>query len=81
MRVIELFAKKALEASVRIGLPQDLACVSEAVERPEFAAAVGLAIMAAEDQAYMATPGKPQKKAKKAKKQGPGLFKKIFSKF
>lgn len=81
MRDIELFAKKALEASVRIGIPQDLAGVSEAVERPEFAAAVGLAMMAAEDQAYMITPGKPQKKAKKAKKQGPGLFKKIFSKF
>ena len=81
MRDIELFAKKALEASVRIGTPQDLAGVSEAVERPEFAAAVGLAIMAAEDQAYMSTPGKPQKKAKKAKKQAPSLFKKIFSKF
>ena len=81
MRDIELFAKKALEASVRIGIPQNLAGVSEAVERPEFAAAVGLAMMAAEDQAYMMTPGKPQKKAKKAKKEGGNIFKKIFSKF
>lgn len=81
MRDIELFAKKALEASVRIGIPQDLAGVSEAVERPEFAAAVGLAMMAAEDQTYMVTPTKSKKKAKKPKKEGPGLFKKIFSKF
>lgn len=81
MRDIEVFAKKALEASVRIGIPQDLAGVSEAVERPEFAAAVGLAIMAAEDQTYMVNPTKPKKKAKKPKKEGPGLFKKIFSKF
>lgn len=81
MRDIELFAKKALEASVKIGIPQDLAGVSEAVERPEFAAAVGLAMMAAEDQTYMVTPTKSKKKAKKPKKEGPGLFKKIFSKF
>ena len=81
MRDIELFAKKALEASVRIGIPQNLAGVSEAVERPEFAAAVGLAMIAAEDQAYAIKPVKSQKKAKKPKKEGPGLFKKIFSKF
>ena len=82
MRDIELFAKKALEASVKIGIPQDLSGVSEAVERPEFAAAVGLAMMAAEDQAYAVVPGKPQKKAKKkAKKEGGNIFKKIFSKF
>ena len=82
MRDIELFAKKALEASVRIGIPQNLAGVSEAVERPEFAAAVGLAMMAAEDQAYsISTPQKSAKKSKKAKKQGPGFLKKIFSKF
>lgn len=81
MRDIELFAKKALEASVKIGIPQNLAGVSEAVERPEFAAAVGLAMIAAEDQAYGNTPEKSSKKPKKAKKEGPGFFKKIFSKF
>ena len=81
MRDIELFAKKALEASVKIGVPQDLSGVSEAVERPEFAAAVGLAQMAAEDQAYAVKPSKPQKKSKKPKKEGGNIFKKIFSKF
>lgn len=81
MRDIELFAKKALEASVKIGIPQNLSGVSDAVERPEFAAAVGLAMLAAEDQAYAIKPSKPQKKAKKAKKEGGNIFKKIFSKF
>lgn len=82
MRDIELFAKKALEASVKIGVPQDLSGVAEAVERPEFAVAVGLAMMAAEDQAYATKPNKSQKKSKKPKKEGGGnIFKKIFSKF
>ena len=82
MRDIELYAKKALEASVRIGVPLNLAGVSEAVERPEFAVAVGLAIMAAEDQAYAVNvPKKSAKKAKKPKKEGGNIFKKIFSKF
>ena len=84
MRDIELFAKKAMEASVKIGIPINVAGVSDAVERPEFAAAVGLAQIAAEDQIYATNSSKPQKKSKKAKKsakQSPGFFKKIFSKF
>lgn len=82
MRDIELFAKKALEASVKIGIPQNLTGVSEAIERPEFATAVGLAIMAAEDQAYNLSSKKSQKKSKKSPK-GPStnIFKKLFSKF
>ena len=86
MRDIELFAKKALEASVKIGVPLDLAGVKDAVERPEFAVAVGLAKMAAEDQAYAIKPAKPQKKSKKSSKKPSGsspfgFVKKIFSKF
>ena len=48
MRDIEVFAKEALEASVTIGTPQGLDGVADAVEKPEFATAVGLAIIAAE---------------------------------
>ncbi|MBQ3292825.1 cell division protein FtsA [Candidatus Saccharibacteria bacterium] len=84
MRDIELFAKKAMEASVKIGIPLNLTGVSDAIERPEFAAAVGLAEIAAEDQAYMTKSSKSQKKTKKSKKPGKssvGFFKKIFSKF
>ena len=82
MRDIELFAKKALEASVKIGVPLDLAGVADAITCPEFAAAVGLAIMAAEDQAYNIKPTKMKKKSKSgSKKSSTNIFKKIFSKF
>ena len=85
MRDIDLFAKKALEASVKIGVPLDLTGVSDAITRPEFAVAVGLAIMAAEEQAYAVPTKKPSKKkpAKPSKsgKKPINIFKKIFSKF
>ncbi|MBQ8984949.1 cell division protein FtsA [Candidatus Saccharibacteria bacterium] len=83
MRDIELFAKYALEASVKIGVPLELTGVSEAVERPEFAVAVGLAIMAAEEQAYsVPKQSKKSKKAKPAlKAPSTNIFKKLFSKF
>ncbi|MDO4526738.1 MAG: cell division protein FtsA [Candidatus Saccharibacteria bacterium] len=85
MRDIELFAKKNLEAAVKIGIPLNLSGVSDAVERPEFAAAVGLAMMAAEEQAYRAPAAKKGKKNKNPKKLGGagafGFLKKIFSKF
>lgn len=83
MRDIDLFAKNALEAAVRIGVPTGLGGVSEAIEKPEFAVAVGLAMLAAEESRYQATVAK--KTAKKAKKSGGktggGLLKRIFSKF
>ncbi|MBO7657525.1 cell division protein FtsA [Candidatus Saccharibacteria bacterium] len=82
MRDIELFAKKAMEASVKIGIPLNLAGVSDAVERPEFAAAVGLAMIAAEDQAYSVKPSKKdKKKLKKSSNKSGNFLKKIFSKF
>ena len=49
MRDIEVFAKKVLEASVRVGKPTGMNGVGESIERPEFAAAAGLALIAAED--------------------------------
>jgi len=80
MRDIDLFAKNALEAAVKIGAPQNLDGVSEAVEKPEFATAVGLAMLAAEDgQVAPSISKKPAKKAKSPSKLG--FIKKIFSKF
>ena len=86
MRDIELFAKQALEASVKIGIPQALGGVADAVERPEYAAAVGLALFAAEE-APITAPGKKSKKKSTPKqssdtKSSPLNFvKKLFSKF
>jgi len=80
MRDIDLFAKKVLEASVKIGIPQNLNGVSESVEKPEFATAIGLALMAAEDGRHLTNPSKTSGKKPKTTKK-PNFFKKIFSKF
>lgn len=79
MRDLDLFVKKALEASVKIGSPKDLDGVSDAVEKPEFATAVGLALIAAEENAA----GPSAQKSKKPRKNlsAPNFLKKIFSKF
>lgn len=80
MRDIEIFAKRALEAAVKIGVPQGLGGVSEAIEKPEYAVAAGLALIAA-DQINLDNP--VDKKSKKSSKspKSPNLFKKLFSKF
>lgn len=81
MRDIELFAKECLEASVKVGVPQQLDGVSNAVAKPEFAVAVGLAMLAAEDAEYQAPTDGKSKKSKKKKSGSGGIFKKLFSKF
>ena len=82
MRDIEIFAKKCLEAAVTIGVPQGLDGVSKAIEKPEFATAVGLALIAAEDAQYQNPTGKKSKKSKKSSHSSSGGFiKKLFSKF
>lgn len=81
MRDIEIFAKKCLEAAVTIGVPQGLDGVSKAVEKPEFAAAVGLALIAAEDAQYQNPTGKKSKKSKSSKTNSGGFIKRLFSKF
>lgn len=80
MRDIDMFAKKVLEAAVKIGAPKGLGGVADAIEKPEFATAVGLAMMAAEDGQYMALSGKKGKKMPKIAKNA-GFLKKIFGKF
>ena len=81
MRDIELFAKKCLDASVKIGVPHGLDGVAESIEKPEFAVSVGLAILAAEESQYeMPITGKKPKKSK-SKSKGPSFIKKVFSKF
>ena len=78
MRDIDLFAKQVLEAAVKIGVPQGLDGVADAVEKPEFAAAVGLAMLAAEESQGV---NLPVKKSKKGGAKKPPFLKRIFSKF
>ncbi len=83
MRDIDLFAKKVLEASVKIGVPAGLNGVSEEVCRPEFATAVGLAMLAAEDVNYGAGTEKKGfgKIAKNKGQKKTGWLQKILGKF
>ena len=83
MRDIELFAKKVLEAAVKIGVPSGLNGVSEAVQKPEFATAVGLALMAAENSNYAASVVKKgfKKISKNKGEKKSGFLKRIFSRF
>ena len=84
MRDIDLFAKKVLDAAVTIGVPQGLGGVAEAVEKPEFATAVGLALYAAENNSIQSQPSKKSKKSAKKSSAGGnpfGFIKKFFSKF
>ncbi len=83
MRDIDVYAKQCLEAAVEIGVPKGLKGVSEAIEKPEFAAAVGLAMYAAENSQISPSQGK---KVKKNHKNSPnlkpvGFIKNLFSKF
>ena len=75
MRDIEVFAKSALEMSVKIGQPRDLGGVANAVEKPEYAGAVGLMLMSVEGG-----ENKNFEQGKKAKKSG-GFLSGLLKKF
>ena len=85
MRDIDLFAKDTFEAAVKIGIPHGFDGVSDAVAKPEFAVAVGLALIAAESNDLVVNPGKKPKKQNKKLSIPSGnpfsFIKKIFSKF
>ncbi len=74
MRDIQIFAKEALEMSVRLGAPTDLGGVGTSVEKPEYSAAVGLMLYAVENDSRP-TLGKQSKKSKGGFLSG--LFKKF----
>lgn len=79
MRDIEVFAKEALETAVKIGAPSKLGGVSDTICKPNYAAAVGLALFAVQD-GEAAVQGKSGHKTKKAGAKG-GFIKKLFKKF
>ncbi|MBR2725943.1 cell division protein FtsA [Candidatus Saccharibacteria bacterium] len=91
MRDIEKFAKGVLEAAVKIGVPTGLNGVAEAVQKPEYAVAVGLAMLAAEDNNAGSAGnsggkkgtsfGKKKSSSKTGGTKKTNLLKKIFSKF
>lgn len=81
MRDIDKFVRMTLGMSVKIGAPAGLSGLVEKVQKPEFAAAVGLMLMSAENEGKVA-PKKSRKKAgKKSAEKGPGMLRKFFGKF
>ncbi len=80
MRDIEVFAKKVLETSAKVGMPKNFGGVSAEIEKPEYAAAVGLALLSIDDGNNVSEKIKPAKK-KKEGKNGLSFIKKIFAKF
>ena len=70
LKDIEIFAKEIMETSVKVGVPKGLGGVADAIEKPEYATAVGLAMMAADENGNFVVP----KKAKAGKKAAAGFF-------
>ncbi len=75
MRGIESFAKKVLEASVKIGELEKIPGVLDVTKKPEYATAVGLMLMATDNVE------KKENKQKKKKVKKDGVLKKFFKKF
>lgn len=79
LRDIETYAKSQVELAVRIGIPTGLGGVSEAVSKPEYAAAVGLMLTGA--QSSPSAEISPKKSQKKSDKKGPGPLSRLFGFF
>lgn len=78
MRDIDKFVRATLGMSVKIGVPTGLTGVADPVQKPEYAAAVGLMLLSA-DGGGQAAGKKPKKKAKKGEKSG--FLARFFKKF
>lgn len=79
MRDIDKFVRATLGMSVKIGRPAGLTGVAEAIEKPEYAAAVGLMLISA-DGGGQALGKKSRKKGKKGDKK-PGFLSRFLGKF
>lgn len=83
MREIDKFVRETLLMSVKIGSPVGLSGVADAIEKPEFAAAVGLMLLSADGGPTVSqkVQRKKSKKKEKGVKGDGGWVKKIFGKF
>lgn len=80
MRDIDRFVRATLGMSVKIGRPMGLTGVADAIEKPEYAAAVGLMLLSADGGGQMANGKSKKKKGKKGEKK-PGFLRRFFGKF
>lgn len=79
IRDIDKFVRATLGMSVKVGVPGGLTGVADPVEKPEYAAAVGLMLLSADGGGQVMSK-KSKKKSKKGEKK-PGLLAKFFKKF
>ena len=80
MRDIDVFAKEALEMSVKIGTPKGLGGVGNSIQKPEYATAVGLALYGIEGGGK-GFEGGGKKKAKKKGVKRDGVLAGLLKKF
>ncbi|MFV0485137.1 MAG: cell division protein FtsA [Candidatus Saccharimonadales bacterium] len=79
LRDVETYAKSQVQLAVRIGAPTGLGGVSEAISKPEYAAAAGLMLTGAQLSPVSET--NPKKAQKKSGKKGGNPISKIFGFF
>lgn len=75
MKDLAVFAKQELEAAVKVGKPTGLNGIADAVCKPEYAAAVGLALFSVQDG------GEQSKNINKKNKKNPQKRKNVFKNF
>ena len=81
MKGIESFAKKVLEASVKIGVPDGLSGVADSIKKPEYASAIGLMMLDASRIENKVQKGKKSSNKKKDSSGNGGFLKNILKKF
>ena len=79
MRDIEVFAKEVLEMAVKIGSPKGLGGVASAIEKPEYATAVGLMLLA--NEGSVKNTGKTKRKKSKSSGKSGGFLSGLLAKF
>lgn len=80
MRDLDVYAKSVLGTATRIGIPTGFGGIGDAIAKPEYAAAIGLALLASRSSGSVVKKSSAKKSKGKEKKK-PGILKKLFGKF
>ena len=81
MRDLDVYAKSVLNAATRIGIPTGFGGIGDAIAKPEYAGAIGLALLASRSSGSAVKKSPAKKSKSKKEKTKPGLLKKLFGKF
>ncbi|MDO4889389.1 MAG: cell division protein FtsA [Candidatus Saccharibacteria bacterium] len=81
MRDLDVYAKSALGTATRIGIPTGFGGIADAIAKPEYASAIGLALLASRSPGSAVKKSATKKSKGKKEKTKPGLLKKLFGKF